>query len=170
MVTDEFLLWRAYNVESVSLWRHHSLMENKKSTPDKQLTLMSIDHKQSYLCEYFGLICYLVTFNDIPFYMVLSNGTTWASERPKSPSNTLLKPTAKETRMPHIRSYSVGEAVLVSMSWASYQIRKIAGCACAGNDGNVFPATDFIGIRQIAIPACITARASRTCPDACRDR
>ena len=24
-------------------------------------------------------------------------------------------------------------------SWASYQIRKIAGCACAGNAGNVFP-------------------------------
>ena len=23
--------------------------------------------------------------------------------------------------------------------WASYQIRKIAGCACAGNVGNVFP-------------------------------
>ena len=26
---------------------------------------------------------------------------------------------------------------------AFYQIRKIAGCACAGNAGNVFPATDF---------------------------
>ena len=25
------------------------------------------------------------------------------------------------------------------MPWASYQIRKIAGCACAGNAGNVFP-------------------------------
>ena len=24
--------------------------------------------------------------------------------------------------------------------WASYQIRKIVGCACAGNAGNVFPA------------------------------
>ena len=24
-------------------------------------------------------------------------------------------------------------------AWASCQIRKIAGCACAGNDGNVFP-------------------------------
>ena len=31
--------------------------------------------------------------------------------------------------------------------WASYQMRKIAGCACAGNAGNVFPATDFKGIR-----------------------
>ena len=27
--------------------------------------------------------------------------------------------------------------------WASYQIRKIVGCACAGNAGSVFPATDF---------------------------
>ena len=32
-------------------------------------------------------------------------------------------------------------------AWTSYQIRKIAGCACAGNAGNVFPATDFKGNR-----------------------
>ena len=29
------------------------------------------------------------------------------------------------------------------VSWASYQIRKIAGCACAGNAGNVFPHRRF---------------------------
>ena len=29
------------------------------------------------------------------------------------------------------------------MSWASYQIRKLVGCACAGNAGNVFTAPDF---------------------------
>ena len=28
-------------------------------------------------------------------------------------------------------------------SWASHQIRKVAGCACAGNARNVFPTTDF---------------------------
>ena len=44
---------------------------------------------------------------------------------------------------------------------ASCHIRKIAGCACAGNAGNVFPATDFKGNRELAIPACITARALR---------
>ena len=27
--------------------------------------------------------------------------------------------------------------------WASYQMSKIAGCACAGNAGNVFPTTDI---------------------------
>ena len=30
---------------------------------------------------------------------------------------------------------------IMKMSWASDQIRKIAGCACAGNAGKVFPAT-----------------------------
>ena len=31
------------------------------------------------------------------------------------------------------------------VTWASYQIRKIVGCAFVGNAGNVFPATDFKG-------------------------
>ena len=31
--------------------------------------------------------------------------------------------------------------------WASYQIREIMGCACAGNTGNVFSATIFKGNR-----------------------
>ena len=30
-----------------------------------------------------------------------------------------------------------------SLSWTSYQIHKIAGCACAGNAGNVFPRRRF---------------------------
>ena len=33
-------------------------------------------------------------------------------------------------------------------SWASYQIRKFTGCACAGYAGNAFPATDFIRIQK----------------------
>ena len=45
--------------------------------------------------------------------------------------------------------------------WASYQIRKSAGCACTGNAGSVFPVTNFKGNRDLAIPACFTARASR---------
>ena len=49
-------------------------------------------------------------------------------------------------------------------SWASYQIRKIASCACAGNAGNVFPAC------RLVIPTCITAHAWRTCSDVCWDR
>ena len=34
-------------------------------------------------------------------------------------------------------------AFIYSSVWASYQIRKIAGCACAGNAGNVFPRRRF---------------------------
>ena len=62
------------------------------------------------------------------------------------------------------------KALWESRQLASYQIRKVVGCACAGNAGNLFPATIFKRIRFLAIPACITARASRTCRDACRDR
>ena len=58
----------------------------------------------------------------------------------------------------------------LALAWASYQIRKIACCACAGNGGNVFPATDFKRNRYLAIPACITARASHRSRNACRDR
>ena len=64
---------------------------------------------------------------------------------------------------------NVGPTAMVARtpdSCASCQIRKIAGCACAGNAGNVFPATDFKG----SIPARTIARASRMCRDTCRDR
>ena len=52
-----------------------------------------------------------------------------------------------------------------SKAWVSCQIRKIEACACAGNAGNVFP-----GYHGLTILTCITARAWRTCRDACRDR
>ena len=32
-------------------------------------------------------------------------------------------------------------AAMISTPWTSWQIRKIAGCACTGNAGTVFPAT-----------------------------
>ena len=78
--------------------------------------------------------------------------------------------------MPHPAFLLSGDVVTVDWAtqmmisqWASYQIRKITVCACAGNAGNDFPATDFKGNRYLAIPACITARASRTYCDAFRD-
>ena len=39
-----------------------------------------------------------------------------------------------------------------------------------GMPGTFSPAADFKENRLLAIPACITARAWRTCRDACRDR
>ena len=47
----------------------------------------------------------------------------------------------------HIDVYLHGKLHDGLSSWASYQIRKIADCACAGNAGNVFPTTDFKGNR-----------------------
>ena len=38
-----------------------------------------------------------------------------------------------------------------------------------GMPGTSSPDAEFKGKRELAIPACITARASRTCRDACRD-
>ena len=42
---------------------------------------------------------------------------------------------------------SISERAIIAfdhgLPWASYQIRKIAGCACAGNAGNVFPRRRF---------------------------
>ena len=69
-----------------------------------------------------------------------------------------------------LSSWCTGNTCRYRCIWTSYQIRKIARCACAGNAGNLFPTTDFKGNRQLVIPACITARASRTFRDACRDR
>ena len=45
------------------------------------------------------------------------------------------------------------------LPWASYQIYETAGCACAGNDGKVFPRRRLQRNWWLAFPACITARS-----------
>ena len=47
---------------------------------------------------------------------------------------------------------------------------KLQVAHAPGMPGTFPPAADFEGNRYLAIPACITARAWRTCRDACRDR
>ena len=47
---------------------------------------------------------------------------------------------------------------------------KLQVAHAPGMPGTFPPAADFKGNRYLAIPACITARAWRTCRDACRDR
>ena len=63
----------------------------------------------------------------------------------------------------------------MALSWASYQIRKFAGCACAGNAGNVFPRCRFQRKPQVSdsgmhhgtcvthVPWCMSG--SLTCGD-----
>ena len=59
-----------------------------------------------------------------------------------------------------VSNYDANSPIRPVHVWTSYQIRKIADCACVGNAGSVFTATDFKGNRQLAIPARITVRAS----------
>ena len=42
-------------------------------------------------------------------------------------------------------TFAIGSVIKFDnvIAWASYQIRKIAGCACAGNAGNVSPRRRF---------------------------
>ena len=47
---------------------------------------------------------------------------------------------------------------------------KLQVAHAPGMPGTFSPAADFKENRLLAIPACITASASRTCRDACRDR
>ena len=64
---------------------------------------------------------------------------------------------------------------LITTPWASYQIRKIAGCACAGNAGNVSPRRRFqrkplVGDPGIHHGTCVThvpwcLSGSLTCGD-----
>ena len=64
---------------------------------------------------------------------------------------------------------------ILRYSWASYQIRKIAGCACAGNAGNVFPRRRFQRKPLVSYPSmhhgtCVThvpwcMSGSLTCGD-----
>ena len=56
------------------------------------------------------------------------------------------------------------------ITWTSYQIRKIADCACAGKAGKRFPCHRLQRKLLVSDPACMTSRASRTYRDACRDR
>ena len=72
----------------------------------------------------------------------------------RSLSNIFSKHTLNWQYHRHVRGQSYGMAEWLhpiflsgSSHWsmASYQIRKIAGWACAGNAGNIFPTTDFKG-------------------------
>ena len=67
---------------------------------------------------------------------------TWGNEWMKSICNVCMC-------LINLQGYSTEKVpvLLKAILWTSYQIRKIAGWACTGNAGNVFPATDFKGNR-----------------------
>ena len=63
---------------------------------------------------------------------------------------------------------------LLKCPWSSHgpltRYVKLQVAHAPGMPGTFSPAADFKWNRWLAIPACITARAWRTCRDACRDR
>ena len=61
-------------------------------------------------------------------------------------------------------AFNFGERNLCK--WASYQIRKILGCACAGKTRNVFPCRRIQSKPLVSDPGMHHG----TCRDACRDR
>ena len=67
------------------------------------------------------------------------------------------------------RSTMTGVLAALMKQWASYQIRKIAGCACAGNAGNVFPRRRFQRKPLVSDPG-MHHGTGVSCRDACRDR
>ena len=89
----------------------------------------------------------------------------------------------------HLRRYLYSSLACVSQSMITESrcliIKNVLGFAVAhgpltryvklqvahapGMPGTFSPAADFKGNRKLAIPTCITARAWRTCRDACRD-
>ena len=86
----------------------------------------------------------------------------WYAENIFLHAHTYARTCSHETMRP-VLSRTCMVCLQRKQLWASYQIPKIAGCTCAGNAGNLFPATDLL-----AIPACITTRASCTCRDTCQ--
>ena len=68
------------------------------------------------------------------------------ADGPRSrPAVPVRKKWKNEQQCQHLNTFQ-------GLQWTSYQIRKIAGCACAGNARNVFPAADFQGSRLVSYP------------------
>ena len=75
-------------------------------------------------------------------------GTTDKYSHPNTSTGVITNPTLFSNSFLLLNRSRNKESVDIlshTKSQASYQIRKIAGCACTGNAENVFPATDYKG-------------------------
>ena len=99
---------------------------------------------------------------------------------PSGPTTTVLRQSSTQSycNTSHIcmpDCSTVDLTIGLAIQWASYQIRKIAGCACAGNAGNVFPRRRFQRKPLVSYPGmhhgtCVThvpwcMSGSLTCGD-----
>ena len=139
-----------------------------KHTP---CTIYSIRSEHGFIVLYFVLVIAKFWTIDVDYIPILIKYASLAQHGPIVKWSVKLADDEEqnthincEHTLWDVTSYCKTASCLVSI-WASYQIRNIAGCTCAGNAGNVFPRR-----RLQRKPACITARASRTCHNACHDR
>ena len=116
----------------------------------------------------FAVLCCGYTLTDFPISIRLTSLALWQSnDCPSASKATLMnmdkyfmwihyerlhnhnKAKHNKTVCIFLGIYCISPVPLLSdyhqlaNPWASYQIRKIAGCACAGNAGNVFPRRRF---------------------------
>ena len=159
---------------------HNQYLTGKVSIEVIEYTVYPKKYAHGYC---FAVLCCGYTLTDFPISIRLTSLALWQSNDCPSASKASLMNMDKyfmwmdyerlhnHNKAKHNKTVCIflGIYCNVDSQWASYQIRKIVCCACAGIAGNVFPATSFKGKRKLVIPACITARASRTCRDACWD-
>ena len=94
--------------------------------------------------------------------------------------NCLLRHTTKNSTNFDLAVFWNGNPSTICIFPAHTRVKRLHGpftryvtlrvAHAPGMPGTFSPATEFKGNRLLAIPVCITARASRTCRDACRDR
>ena len=108
----------------------------KNSTYEAQLNSAYVIQTRWYTFLWY------LRLNHMPLYIMahlLSNHVSiWKKLSHRLPFGNIAAVMPWLTR----RTWQVSGMYLSSSApWASYQIRNIAGCACAGSAGNVFPVT-----------------------------
>ena len=114
-------------------------------------------YDNTFIATKFTCVTRLLLPLHVPLSIMISHNQVWNLSRVQFPSNF-----AVQIKTNNWQPYKQSSK---RTPWASYQIRKTAGCACPGNAGNVFPATDLKETTSLR-----SRHASRTFHDACRDR
>ena len=103
----------------------------------------------------FAVLCCGYTLTHFPISIRLTSLALWQSNDCPSASKATLMNMDKylmwihyqrlhnHNEAKHNKTVCIFLGIYCICQWASYQIRKIAGCACAGNAGNVFPRRRF---------------------------
>ena len=117
--------------------------------------VVSFVSPKSCICSAFGIVkIYVISFSIGPWCIV-----NWVYK------DFHYKDNLQSIRPTWPKMWRIVCQKQVSWAWVSYQIRKIAGCACAGNAGNFFPRHPLQRKQLVSDPGMHHG----TCRDACRD-